>query len=257
MKNGENLKEATREVVEQVKSGNYDARIDVKRFEDREELYLIEFINALLKEIEACKESFQALNLELESIVDNTSSGIIMLTPSKNIGAINNVACSILNMELDQLYKKPYRELFKNIDSEELQIVINSLEEKELTSVKKEVAVKINDKHKILSIFMTNLSGTQQIISYLIIIEDITEIIISEKILINYDLVKALARHIQNPLTPIKLSIERIQKKWEQRSTDFDQILQRSSRTILGDVASLDKMAEELIKFMDLPSKKK
>lgn len=66
MKNNKYLKKGFREIAEQVTSGSYEVSIDVKRFENRDELYLIEPINALLKELKTCKESYEVIRIEFE-----------------------------------------------------------------------------------------------------------------------------------------------------------------------------------------------
>jgi len=75
----------------------------------------------------------------------------------------------------------------------------------------------------------------------------------SERLQTWQDIAQRMAHEIKNPLTPIKLSAQRIQKRYEDKSSDLDQIIRESVNTIVKEVDSLSAMLTEFRSFARLP----
>jgi two-component system, NtrC family, nitrogen regulation sensor histidine kinase NtrY len=67
------------------------------------------------------------------------------------------------------------------------------------------------------------------------------------------EVAQRLAHEIKNPLTPIKLSAQRILKKYEEAGPDFAQALSASVDSIIHEVNALDKLINEFRSFARLP----
>ena len=75
----------------------------------------------------------------------------------------------------------------------------------------------------------------------------------SERIAAWKDIAQRLAHEITNPLTPIKLSVERLERKHAQGSEDFSQVFETSMKTITREVDHLAKLITEFRDFSRLP----
>ena len=75
----------------------------------------------------------------------------------------------------------------------------------------------------------------------------------AEKISAWQEIAKRLAHEIKNPLTPIKLSAQRILKKHNHNRDEFDRILVPAITAIIEEVENLDKMLIEFREFTRLP----
>jgi len=79
----------------------------------------------------------------------------------------------------------------------------------------------------------------------------------AEKIAAWQEIAKRLAHEIKNPLTPIKLSAERIQKKFEQSNNDNQKELKKvigsSVTAIISEVENLNKLLKDFSDFAKLP----
>lgn len=69
------------------------------------------------------------------------------------------------------------------------------------------------------------------------------------------DIARKLAHEIKNPLTPIKLSAERMLKQYK-RDDDYKKILKKGISTIIDEVNSINEMVSEFSSFARLPSTK-
>lgn len=76
----------------------------------------------------------------------------------------------------------------------------------------------------------------------------------SERIAAWKDMAQRLAHEIKNPLTPIKLSAERLVKKYAKGADDFGPVLEQSVATIITEVDRLAIMLTEFRNFARLPN---
>jgi nitrogen fixation/metabolism regulation signal transduction histidine kinase len=67
------------------------------------------------------------------------------------------------------------------------------------------------------------------------------------------EMAKQVAHEIKNPLTPMKLSIQHLQKAWDDKVPDWEQRLKRFTNTIVEQIDSLSIIASEFSDFTKLP----
>lgn len=79
------------------------------------------------------------------------------------------------------------------------------------------------------------------------------ELIESEKKAAWQIVAQKVAHEIKNPLTPIKLSIERIIRKQKENKDDFKKVLEEDSKIILEEVEELYRLTNEFSEFAKLP----
>lgn len=67
------------------------------------------------------------------------------------------------------------------------------------------------------------------------------------------DMARQIAHEIKNPLTPMKLSIQLLMRSWENQDPDFDVRLNEVSRTLISQIETLRRIAEEFSEFAKMP----
>lgn len=246
------------QATEAVAAGNLDTKVSIER-EDEIGLLITSF-NHMVKELKEAEESLQSAclvsdrrRLVIENILDNINSGVVMLDTTGSIRVINKRACSILDIDPEQVVSRNYRELISIIKSEELHKLVDSIEGREFKPVRKEIKAVIGNKKVILLVFITSLKDSQTYIGLLVVFDDLTEVIEAQKALTWQDIARKIAHEVKNPLTPIKLSAERMIKKWEHKDPDFGEVCQRSAKTIVKEVDSLKRLVDEFSKFGKMP----
>ncbi|AHC16632.1 sensor histidine kinase [Salinispira pacifica] len=80
-----------------------------------------------------------------------------------------------------------------------------------------------------------------------------TQLVQSERVSAWKDIAQRLAHEIKNPLTPIKLSAERLKRKYEREGADFPRVLENSVATITREVDHLAGLLTEFRDFARLP----
>ncbi len=82
-----------------------------------------------------------------------------------------------------------------------------------------------------------------------VVFEDVTELIRSQKLAAWSEMARQVAHEIKNPLTPIKLSAQMMERAWRDRREDFDGILTESLASISEQVEILRRIAQEFSQF--------
>ena len=70
------------------------------------------------------------------------------------------------------------------------------------------------------------------------------------------EMAKQVAHEIKNPLTPMKLSVQQLVAAYNDRKSEFDEILKKLSHAILSQIESLSLIASEFSSFAKMPSLK-
>jgi two-component system nitrogen regulation sensor histidine kinase NtrY len=249
------LAEATNEIGH----GNLNYRIEQKR-EDEIGL-LINSFNKMVGDLKEGKFSLEKAytesdrrRLSMEAILENIATGVIFLERSGRIVTLNNAACSMLNVKRDDIIGKSHRELLEKIKSEDLNVMIKRLEERDFKFTEGEVQAYVDGRPVNLRVYITVLKDSKNnFIGILVVFDDLTEIITAQRALAWQEVAKRIAHEIKNPLTPIKLSTERVLKKWNEKANDFEEVLRRSTKTIVNEVDSLRNLVDEFSRFGKMP----
>jgi len=67
------------------------------------------------------------------------------------------------------------------------------------------------------------------------------------------EMAKQIAHEIKNPLTPMKLSVQYLQKAWKDEIPDFDKRLEKFSNSLISQINNLSRIATEFSNFAKMP----
>ena len=67
------------------------------------------------------------------------------------------------------------------------------------------------------------------------------------------EMAKQVAHEIKNPLTPMKLSVQHLQRSWNDNRENFDEYLQKVTRTLIEQIDNLSFIASEFSNFEKMP----
>ncbi|MBI5409993.1 MAG: HAMP domain-containing protein [Nitrospirae bacterium] len=251
----QSLAEATKTVAQ----GNLNFRISLKR--DDEIGLLIDSFNKMLDDLQDGKQSLEKAyqesdrrRLSMETILESINTGVIFFDRPGRIITINNAACSMLSIERGGMVGRSYRELLGKLKSDEVSSMVKHLSEKGYGAVEKEIHVYINGRPLDLRVYMTTIQDSENnFVGTLAVFDNLTEIIMAQRALAWQEVAKRIAHEIKNPLTPIRLSAERLLKKWNEKADDFGDVLLRSTKTIVQEVNSLRALVDEFSRFGKMP----
>ena len=68
------------------------------------------------------------------------------------------------------------------------------------------------------------------------------------------EMAKQVAHEIKNPLTPMKLSIQHLQRTWKNKEDDMDKKIERITATMIEQIDALSNIASEFSNFAKMPA---
>ncbi len=67
------------------------------------------------------------------------------------------------------------------------------------------------------------------------------------------EMAKQVAHEIKNPLTPMKLSVQQLERAWGDQQPDFEERMRRFSKTMIEQIETLSNIATEFSHFAKMP----
>lgn len=188
-------------------------------------------------------------NSNLENVLSNISTGVIWLDEDYNLKAANKSAGKILGESPDFSLSEKITDL--KINPLWLQPIIKISNDffnlKHQTDFEKKISIDPNNNQVIL-IKGKKLSFPNK--SFLIVFDDITDVLKNEKYAAWGEIARRLAHEIKNPLTPIQLSAEFIKSKLQGKLEKEDFIfLEKFTDNIGAQVNAMKKMLDAFNDF--------
>jgi nitrogen fixation/metabolism regulation signal transduction histidine kinase len=89
----------------------------------------------------------------------------------------------------------------------------------------------------------------------MVVFDDITDVVSAQRSIAWSEVARRLAHEIKNPLTPIQLSAERLQQKLAGKLTpEHEEMINRSTETIIGQVQAMKEMVNDFRDFAKTPA---
>lgn len=239
------------------------------RLEDRsdDELgFLVQSFNRMAEDLEQSQDSVHQANERLaqqnqelerrgqyiEAVLNNITSGVISMDSEGRIGTVNTAAESILGIPGEFLIGKvPFRFLSGDF-AEMVQEALAQLSTKPGGVWQRQLDLPVRGKLiKVLInvVSLKNVGG--RVGGHVAVFEDITELEKIQRLAAWREVARRIAHEIKNPLTPIKLSAQRLQRKYGGRIGEAT--FNECTDLIVKQVERLQNMVTEFSAYAKLP----
>ncbi|MCB0352576.1 MAG: HAMP domain-containing protein [Bdellovibrionales bacterium] len=242
------LAEGTREVAR----GNYDFHI--RKVGDDEIGGLIESFNQMTRDLKSTSFQSEQRKIHLETIMAHLAVGVMTLDRTLTIRSMNQASLGLFQVETERAVVG--RNLF-DLLPEELQPafsqLIDSLGEESSTAEQEVRFVGKNEQeHDVLVTVGTLLDPRNEWTGYIVLLDDITALSQAQRMSAWREAAKRIAHEIKNPLTPIRLVAQRLRKNLGD-NTEVGPTIRDASDTIVENVDSIKRLADEFSKFARMP----
>ena len=178
-------------------------------------------------------------------------SGVIGLDKDLKINLPNVTATELLNISVNEDYGKSILEVvpeFKNLVENFLKSNRNVVEDK--------IQIVRNDKVLNLMTRLVIQKSDSIILGYVLTFDDVTSLIAAQKMGAWSDIARRIAHEIKNPLTPIRLSAERLKNKLNSGKKIDKKVFEQSLNMITRQVDDIHHLVNEFSSFARMPSPK-
>ena len=250
MKPMHNLSIATREIS----SGNYD--VEIQQDPKHKDMHdLVGHFNEMSKKIKLSREGLDTHNLYLETIL-KYSFGVIALSKDKKIQLINPVVGNILQIDDESIFNGQSYDSIVNVypNLSPLFSYIQDKIEKDSMEWSHEIELTLSDRVRLLYCQGSVLDVENKSLGYVIIINDISKLNRAQKKAAWGEVAVRMAHEIKNPLTPILLSAQRLRNLFLEKLEKKDSaIIDKTTQTIIDQVASMDSMVSAFANYANTP----
>jgi nitrogen fixation/metabolism regulation signal transduction histidine kinase len=211
--------------------------------------------------VERSLNQLDAARGNLQTILDNLTAGVIVLNARGIIQSSNPGATRILKVPLAAHEKAPFINLpnlqnFAAGVQEQFELLSADKDRHELDHWQK--SFEIHASGQGLEATSLTLVARGAILPdgmRLLVFDDISEIVSAQRSQAWGEVARRLAHEIKNPLTPIQLSAERLERKLDGKLEESDQtVLSKSVKTIVDQVAAMKRLVNEFRDYARLPS---
>jgi two-component system nitrogen regulation sensor histidine kinase NtrY len=235
-----------------VAAGKLDYRIDETTGD--EVGVLVDSFNRMTHELKNSREQLEQESNYKKTILSNIDTGVVSIDRSRRITTINQAASDILGVQEQEVLHKRYDEAFGFLELGPIRNLFRKLEQG-AGPAEEELSINVRGRMLTVRIRVTTLrDGSNTPMGLLITFDDITELLRAKKAETWQDVARSIAHEFKNPLTPIKLSAERLRKKHAEGAPDFDAVFDECSKTIVQEADGLRKLVDEFANFARMPS---
>ena len=247
--------------AEEVGGGNLDYKISnsvLSKININEIKRLVQAFNLMISDLKSNRVDLEHANDQLdkrrrfsESVLSGVYSGVIGLDKDLKINLPNVTATELLNISINEDYGKSISEVvpeFKNLIKNFLKSNMNVVEER--------IQIVRNDKVLNLIVRLVIQKSDNIILGYVLTFDDVTSLIAAQKMAAWSDIARRIAHEIKNPLTPIRLSAERLKNKLKNSKKIDKQVFEQSLDLITRQVDDIHHLVNEFSSFARMPSPK-
>ncbi|MFW6243668.1 MAG: ATP-binding protein [Desulfovibrionales bacterium] len=188
----------------------------------------------------------------MAAVLDNIAAGVISLDSRGNISTINRAAEATLGIDGGQfLGRDPLAFLYGDY-AVMIRDMLEQLRKSPKAQWQRQLDLTLGSRQlKLLVNAVVLKTSPSQDAGIVVVFEDITELDKMQRMAAWQEVARRIAHEIKNPLTPIKLSAQRLQRKFSEDVTDetFGQL----TGLIIRQVEHLQQMVREFSAFAKLP----
>ena len=243
-----------------VASGDYDRQLP--QHSNDEMGFLVQSFNDMTRRLAQARDEAQLSQRQAEgeraylrAVLGRLSSGVMTLDRRRVIRTVNHAAGQILGVDLRSYISKPLITLGN--DHENLAPFVDAIRPQlaQAEDWRREIVIYGPFGRRILMCAGTSLADTEyQGSGNVLVFEDVTALVQAQRDAAWGEVARRLAHEIKNPLTPIRLSAERLRHKYLRDMQPGDaEILDRSTHTIVQQVEVMEEMVKAFSEYARTP----
>jgi two-component system, NtrC family, nitrogen regulation sensor histidine kinase NtrY len=255
------LAEGTRRVADG------DLNFSIEAVGDDEIGSLVDAFNTMTRDLKDGREKLEhsarilrTQNLEIEErrqymeiILRFVSAGVMSLDPNGVIMTMNRSAEKMLGLEADRILNKNFRDLLSG------NLLLFAEEVMEQVSTAKEGALELPARITVGGrprSFLVNANvlkdDTGRPLGIVVVFDDLTTLERAQRMAAWREVARRIAHEVKNPLTPIALSAQRLQRRYAERLQE--PVFEECTRMIIEHVALIRNLVNEFSAFSRFPS---
>ena len=206
---------------------------------------LVHSFNAMVRRVRATRAEILASNQELATLLATVPTGVLTVDRSSSNFRPNSTAAQILGMPgwagtwlaIDELDRPGLEGLFERLGPGQPR------------DARWEVNIDPDGSVKSLEVRTTALPGGGQVVT----LDDLTQLLQAQRQAAWSEVAQRIAHEIKNPLTPIRLTAERIQRRANHLDGEMREVLTSGCEAIIAQVTGLKELVDAFRLYAQMP----
>lgn len=241
-------------VAEQVRGGNLSERVPAGLELDEVARLGLSF-NKMLDELVRSREQLVQANMQIdrrreftEAVLGGVSSGVIGMDSDQKVTLPNNSACQLLSLSDSDMIGRKLADVVPEFAG-----LIATGTSRRRRFAEEQIILERDGVSLTLRARIATERVDGRVIGYVVTFEDVTDLLTAQRKAAWSDVARRIAHEIKNPLTPIQLAADRLQRKYrpedEAAGAQFSEYL-----SIIGrQVDDIGRMVDEFSDFARMP----
>jgi two-component system, NtrC family, nitrogen regulation sensor histidine kinase NtrY len=241
--------------AERVGRGDLGARVPVRR--ETDELALLgRAFNRMTSQLQTQTGALLDANSQLDerrrftqAVLEGVSAGVLAITPGGRISLANRSALQLLDTDASALIARPLIDVMP-----ELAELLDDPKLRSDAQVTGQIGLARPSGPRSFAVHIIaeqpHAGGEGDLV---VTFDDITDALANQRRAAWSDVARRIAHEIKNPLTPIQLSAERLQRKYGKEIVTDPEVFEACTQTIVRQVGDLRRMVDEFSSFARMP----
>src|SRR5260370_12372177 len=263
---------ALAEATQEISRGRLDYRIDVSAADEIGDLVrsfnrMAEDLETSRRQTEACSRNVSAANAELdqrrrqtETILESIASGVLSLEAARCVPHANQALLRMFNPEGRKDEPPVLRgallaDVFPDEVLQDLEPLLRRADRMGMTTSQMEMPLQRTSLN--VAVTVATLRHQEERSGYVIVFEDLSDLLKAQKQAAWREVARRVAHEIKNPLTPIALSAERIQRHLERGAPPDKaslEVVRSCAQTIAGAAETVRRLVDEFSSLARFPA---
>ena len=257
------------DAMDEISAGHYSHRVTVGATEELGKL--ISSFNAMAGDLEQSRalaetstaqlsdvnRTLAERRRELEIILDTIPSGVATLDSQLRVLLSNRAVLDLMDLETGAhhpervLVDLPLDLAFPPAISEEVMRLLRRSQRMRIAGSEIDFATSHGSRR--LSVTLAVLDHPRQERGYILVLEDVTEVLRAQRQAAWKEVAQRIAHEIKNPLTPISLSAERIRRHVDRPTAESPGVVRHCSDVILNSVETMRTLVDQFGALAQFP----
>jgi len=216
----------------------------------------VEAIEQAQLDLTSALDSSRQRQYVLESLLANLHSGVVLIDSEHRVRLLNQAVRDILQLPEEWVPSADFAQLSLG-NMHDIGGFYDELRHQEEDYLQREFDIALSEGktlHVLARGARLSASGTA-FSGYLLVIDDISELAEAQKNKAWAEVARRLAHEIKNPLTPIKLSAERLQRRFR-KQVDNEQVFDVCTKAIIDQTERLQRLISDFSTLARMPQPK-
>jgi two-component system nitrogen regulation sensor histidine kinase NtrY len=203
-------------------------------------------------ELVAASDQIDSRRRFTEAVLAGVSAGVVGTDASGGVTIANRGAMRLLGLEQDI----PLGTAIVEIVPEFRSVVEAALAETHRPEHRDQVSIVRDGRERTINVRVTREESETEDRGYVITLDDISDLVMAQRSAAWADIARRIAHEIKNPLTPIQLSAERLQRRFGKGIVEGREVFDQCTDTIIRQVGDIGRMVDEFSSFARMPKPK-